>query len=55
MHVQHATGEAKFWLQPEIQVAQNYGLSPARLNAARRLVEEHRGEIRRAWEKHFPG
>ena len=45
--------EAKFWLAPEIAVAQNYGLSPARLTAALRLVQEHEDEIRAAWQTHF--
>jgi hypothetical protein len=53
VHVQHSAGEAKIWLNPRIEVAQNYGLSPARLAAAVRLVEEHRNDIRRAWRTHF--
>jgi hypothetical protein len=55
VHVQHATGEAKFWLNPTIAVAQNWGLSPRRLNTALRLAREHTDEIRRAWETHFGG
>lgn len=53
VHVHHETGEAKFWLEPEVAGAQNYGLSPARLAAARRLVQEHEDEIRAAWQTHF--
>lgn len=53
VHVQHASGEAKIWLNPRIEVAQNYGLTPNRLAAAVRLVEEHRDDIRRAWRAHF--
>lgn len=53
VHVHHETGEAKFWLEPGIAVAQNYGLSPARLTAALRLVQEHEDEIRAAWQTHF--
>ena len=53
VHAQHETGEGKFWLEPEIAVAQNYGLSPARLTAALRLVQEHEDEIRAAWQTHF--
>jgi hypothetical protein len=55
VHVQHDTGEAKMWLEPEIAIAQNYGLSPARLAAALRLVQEHENEIRAAWQTHFGG
>ena len=55
VHVHHETGEAKIWLEPEIAVAQNYGLSPGRLAAALRLVREHENEIRAAWQTHFGG
>ena len=55
VHVQHETGEAKFWLEPTIEVAQNVGLSPQRLAAALRLAQEHANEIRRAWQAHFEG
>jgi hypothetical protein len=53
VHVQHVEGEAKFWLEPEIAVAHNYGLSATRLSTARRLVQEHHDEIRAAWKTHF--
>ncbi|MBI2153384.1 MAG: DUF4160 domain-containing protein [Candidatus Rokubacteria bacterium] len=53
VHVQHASGEAKFWLEPELELAQNYGLAPIRINTALRIIGEHRDEIRAAWEKHF--
>jgi hypothetical protein len=54
VHVYHANGEAKFWLDP-VEVAANHSLGTTRLNEARKLVEEHRDEIRAAWIKHFPG
>jgi hypothetical protein len=55
VHVHHAAGEAKIWPEPTMAVAQNYGLSPARLSAALRLVQEHEDEIRAAWQTHFRG
>ena len=55
VHVQSAAGEAKFWLEPRIEVAKNYGLNARQLNAALRLVEEHEDEIRSAWNSHFGG
>ncbi|MCI0333883.1 MAG: DUF4160 domain-containing protein [Planctomycetes bacterium] len=53
VHVQSAAGEAKFWLESEIELAQNYGLNTRQLNAALRLVKEHEDEIREAWQAHF--
>jgi hypothetical protein len=55
VHVQRAGGEAKFWIDPEIALAVNHGLSPQSLARARRLVEEHEDEIRRAWKAYFGG
>ena len=55
VHVQHASGEAKFWLEPQVQLAADYGLGPTRINAARKIIEEHVNDIRSAWAKHFGG
>ena len=53
IHVHHATGEAKFWIEPSIGLAQNYGLSPRRIATVIRLIQEHEDEIRAAWKAHF--
>ncbi|MBI4467813.1 MAG: DUF4160 domain-containing protein [Acidobacteria bacterium] len=53
VHAYHAEGEAKFWLEPQITLAENYGLNPRRLARVRRLIEEHEDEIRTAWKAHF--
>ena len=53
MHVQHADGEAKFWLEPVVELAVTVGLKPKQLAAAELLIEEHIDEIRRAWAEHF--
>jgi len=53
VHVHCASGEAKFWMDPEIELAQNYGIRDKDLREARNLIEEHVDEIRGAWRKHF--
>lgn len=53
IHVQASTGEAKFWLEPEVELAENHGLSDQVLRKALRLVREHEHEIRRSWQEHF--
>ena len=53
VHVQHAEGEAKFWLEPEIELAQSWGLNARRTKAALALVRRHQQEIRDAWQAHF--
>jgi hypothetical protein len=55
MHVdvQGQNGEAKFWLEPAIELSQHTGLSRQEISAALRLVQEHENDIRSAWHKHF--
>lgn len=55
VHVQCQSGEAKFWLEPTIELAQYVGLSQRENSEALRLVQEHVNDIRSAWRKHFPG
>jgi len=53
VHVHHAEGEAKVWLDPEIEMAQNHGLKAHRIKTVLRLVQENEDEIRTAWKDHF--
>ncbi len=55
VHVYHADGEAKFWLEPVIELAQNHGLSVQAINAVETMVLAHEKEIRDAWIEHFHG
>jgi hypothetical protein len=55
VHAQCPDGEAKFWLEPTIALADNYGLSDQQVRTAQQLVEAHADEIRSAWRKHFAG
>jgi hypothetical protein len=53
VHVQHASGEAKISLDPEVGLAARYGLSDARAAVAVRIAKEHEDEIHAAWQAHF--
>jgi hypothetical protein len=55
VHVQCPHGEAKFWLEPEIGLAKNQGLTDREIRVVQQIVTEHRDEIRSAWHRHFPG
>ncbi|HEV3076665.1 MAG TPA: DUF4160 domain-containing protein [Thermoanaerobaculia bacterium] len=48
-----ADGEAKVWLEPSIELANNYGLRERDLREALRLIEERKDEIKAAWNAHF--
>ena len=53
IHVYCERGEAKFWLEPIVELAQNSGMSVRQIRAAKILIEEHDDEIRNAWQAHF--
>ncbi|MFA7317198.1 MAG: DUF4160 domain-containing protein [Sulfuricella sp.] len=53
IHVSHTVGEAKFWLEPQIELAMNQGLSQKQLSEASILVQGHHEEICNAWRIHF--
>jgi hypothetical protein len=53
IHVDSPDGEAKFWMEPEIQLARNHRFSEQDLARIRKLIEEHENVIRTAWHEHF--
>lgn len=53
VHVHCGNGEAKFWLEPKIELAVNYGLSHKELHEVESLIENHCNEIREAWRNYF--
>ena len=55
VHVISPDGEAKFWLDPQIELAVNKGLGPTELNELKRIIEDRQDEIREHWRRHFQG
>ena len=53
VHVHSSQGEAKFWIEPRIELAQSYGMSQSEVNEALQLIRENEDVIRRAWNDHF--
>jgi hypothetical protein len=53
VHVACGSGKAKFWLEPEIGLAQNLGLDHRQLSTAEGLIRAHEREIRQAWHDHL--
>ena len=53
VHVLSADGEAKFWLEPEIELAKNCHYNRKQLKEIEVLVEAHYDELISAWKQHF--
>jgi len=54
IHAISAGGEAKYWLEPEIELAKNHRLSRAQLKEIEKIIEVHCDEIKATWKEHFP-
>ena len=53
IHVLQERDEAKFWLTPEVSLADNDGFGARRLNGIRKLVERNREGLESAWHEYF--
>ena len=53
VHVTSPDGEAKFWIEPEIALAKSFGFSQNQINELKKVVEEHKNDIKDAWAEHF--
>ncbi|MEZ5553813.1 MAG: DUF4160 domain-containing protein [Pseudomonadales bacterium] len=45
VHIRSQDGEAKYWLEPRIELAKNYRLSQIQLRQIEAIVEAHRDEL----------
>jgi Domain of unknown function (DUF4160) len=53
VHVRRGGDEAKFWLRPEVVVADSFGFNAAELNALTRIVRSERSRMERTWNGYF--
>jgi hypothetical protein len=53
VHIDCAHGDAKFWLEPDLELAENYGLRSGEIRTVHKLIEENSDEIKRRWQDHF--
>lgn len=55
VHVISGDGEAKFWLEPELQLATAYRYNRQQMKEIESLIEEHYHELISAWQRYFNG
>ena len=53
VHIVSGDGEAKFWLEPDIELAKNHRYSRKQLKDIETLIEEHHHELVSTWQEHF--
>jgi hypothetical protein len=55
LHIHVIKGEcvAKFWLDPEVAVAESYGMKSSELTMLSKVVKERSDLIRKVWNEYF--
>ena len=53
VHVYSPDGEAKYWLEPELELARNYRFSKVQLKAIEKIIGGHYDELKTAWYSFF--
>ena len=53
VHISSHKGEAKFWLEPVVALAEYYGLNKKEIKELHELVEKRKNEIEKSWKRHF--
>ena len=53
IHVESPEGEAKFWLEPTIELAMNQGIRPQDITVIKVFITENHHEFIDAWTTHF--
>lgn len=55
VHASCPDGEAKFWIEPAVDLATNHKLSQTQVMELKKTVEEKKNDILDAWRRHFAG
>jgi hypothetical protein len=50
MHVDRENSSAKFWLDPDVTLAENHGYSRKELRDIERIMQEHLEKLRYEWD-----
>ena len=53
VHVGCPDGDAKFWLEPEVELAMQHRLPKHRTREIREIIEDRRDELTDAWRRHL--
>jgi hypothetical protein len=53
IHVRKAEAVAKFWLEPDIAVAESYGMTSSELRKLMDVAAKNKELIKRYWHEHF--
>ncbi len=55
MHIDRGDLSAKFWLDPDVRVADNHGYGRRELREIERITREHLEQLRNEWDRFCTG
>jgi hypothetical protein len=53
IHVYGNNSEAKFWLEPKVELVYGYNLNSKEIKTLEQLIKERLYEIKEKWQKYF--
>jgi len=53
IHIKKGEGEAKFWVTPNVTLAESWSMKVSELTRAQEIVVEHQREILDLWNRYF--
>ena len=53
VHVRQASTTAKIWLEPDVMVADSFGMTAQELRELVRVARKNRSVFEKAWKNHF--
>ena len=53
IHVYGNNSEAKFWLEPKVELVYGYNLNSKEIKILEQLIKERLYEIKEKWQKYF--
>ena len=53
IHILTDKGEAKFWMEPSVEMAMSRGIPAKDLKLIAEQIKERTDEIKNAWKRHF--
>lgn len=53
IHVLYDGHEAKYWLEPQVELAKNTGIPDHKLSEIKKIVENHADEFKKQYRQHI--
>ena len=53
IHILHGANDAKFWLEPHVELAENNGIAEERLSKIKKIVENNANRFKEQFKEHI--